>query len=127
LNNKNFLRFAKSFTIYILVIAVVSAYPIYVLASKAVMTGAIANTILFYVITLAAIFLVIRAGEKKGTIVNAFLSGTVVKILLAMIYLLVFLKSFPGHEMEFALTFFAAYLICTGFEVYWILKNLKQI
>jgi hypothetical protein len=127
LNNNIFLRFIANFTIYVLIVAVLSAFPLFKFASGAVITGAIANTILFYIISAATIFLVIRAGKIKGTIVNAFLSSTVIKILLALVYLIIFLKSFPGHEMEFALTFFAAYLLCTGFEVYWILKNLKQI
>jgi hypothetical protein len=127
LNNNIFLRFTKGFTLYILVLAAIAAYPLYKFANPVVITGCIANMILFYIITVVVMALVFWAGKKQGTIVMAFLAGTVIKILFAMIYLLIFLRYYPGHEMQFTLTFFAAYLICTGFEIYWILSNLRQI
>ncbi len=91
-----------------------------------VVSGIISNLLFFYVVTLLLFYIVARSFKKTGSIINAFMGGIVVKMLVAMIYLLFVLKKFPGHEVEFVITFFATYLICTGFEVYYILYNLRQ-
>jgi heme/copper-type cytochrome/quinol oxidase subunit 4 len=105
----------------------VAAYPLYKLADHVIIEGVIANTLLFFFITLVSFFLIARVGAKGGNMLNAFLGSMGIKMAVALVYFLVFLKSYQGREFDFAVTFFAAYLICTGFEVYYILYNLRQI
>ena len=126
MNYRIFFRFTGIFTVYLVGILLASLYPLYKYAGDAAVTGAYINTAFFYVMTLLAFVFVARAADKKGMMLNAFLGGIVLKILVAMIYLFFSIRKFPGHEIEFAITFFAAYLICTGFEVYYILHNLRQ-
>lgn len=126
MKNNLFLRFGGSFTLYLLVIIAIALFPLYKYGNSFLVSGSLGNTAFFYILTLASYYIIVKSIRKDGTLINAFLGGIVMKLLLAMVYLFIFLKKFPGHEVDFAITFFASYLICTGFEVYYILHNLRQ-
>ena len=103
-----------------------ASYPIFRFGNSFTISGTVYNLAFFYVMTLISFFIVARSLKKTGSIITAFMGGIVLKMLVAMIYLLFVLKEFPHHEVEFVISFFASYLICTGFEVYYILYNLRQ-
>gem|GEM_PF-5773285 len=126
MKNNLFLRFGGSFTLYLIIILAIALFPLHRYGNNFLVSGALENTAFFYGLTLVSYFIIVKSVKKDGTMINAFLGGIVLKLLLAMVYLFIFLKNFPGHEVDFAVTFFAAYLICTGFEVYYILHNLRQ-
>lgn len=108
--------------------ALLAAYPLYKKATPLIIEGTISNLILFFALTLISFWLVLRSGAKKnGNMLNAFLGSIALKLVVALAYFLIFLNDYKGFEIEFALTFFAAYLVCTGFEVYYLLNNLRQI
>jgi hypothetical protein len=44
----------------------------------------------------------------------------------ALVYFFLLLKKFRGNEIDFAITFFIAYLVCTVFEVWYLLRNLRR-
>jgi hypothetical protein len=107
--------------------AAVSAVPLYLLANRVLTNAAVLNFGFFYILTVTSFFLVMRYSKIPGNMVNAFLGRTVAVLLVAVVYLLLVLRKFHGNETGFTITFFAAYLICTGFEVYYILYNLREI
>ena len=125
--NPIFIRFAQYFTLYIIVLAGLMAYPLYKFADGVMTEGLIANMLLFFFITLASVAFIYRKGAKSKDILNSFMLTLVGKMLIALIYFMLVLKGFKGHELNFAITFFAAYLACTAFEVYFLLRNLRQI
>lgn len=128
MNTKLLLKFTLNFLIYIIIVAGIAAYPLYKMASKVVIDGLIASIALFFFLTVASFWLIIRKSGKDNTqLLTSYFSSIGLKLVIALVYFLVMMKEFKGYELEFALTFFAAYLICTCFEVYYILHNLRQI
>jgi len=126
LNNNPTLRFTGIFSLCLIILGVFASYPIYRFGNSFIYSGTALNLAFFYVITIISFYIVARSFKKSGSVINAFLGGIVLKLLVAMVYLLFVLKKFPSHEVDFVISFFASYLICTGFEVYYILYNLRQ-
>lgn len=125
--SKDLIRFVQQFVIYLIVLAGIAAYPLYKMADGVIMEGLIANFALFFFVTIASVAYILRPGAPKDGILNSFMITMVVKMLIALAYFMLVLKGFSGREIDFAVTFFAAYLVCTAFEVYFILHNLRQI
>jgi heme/copper-type cytochrome/quinol oxidase subunit 4 len=127
LKNNLILRFISHFTIYILAVAALAAFPLYKKAPGYVIEGLIANVILFYVLSIISFWLVNRtAARTGGNVLNAYFTGMGIKMLIALIYFMVLLGDFKGKELQFAVTFFIAYLVCTVFEVNYLLRNLRR-
>ncbi|MGZ5304335.1 MAG: hypothetical protein ACXWDO_09505 [Bacteroidia bacterium] len=125
--SKDLIRFVQNFVLYIIVIAGIAAYPLYIYADAKIIEGLIANLALFFFITIASVAFILRPNAPKDGILNSFMITMVVKMLIALAYFMLVLKGFRGREIDFAVTFFATYLVCTAFEVYYILHNLRQI
>ncbi|RYD76255.1 MAG: hypothetical protein EOP53_15025 [Sphingobacteriales bacterium] len=125
--SKDLIRFVQQFVLYILLLAGLASYPLYKYGDGVIIEGLIANLSLFFFVTIASVAFILRPNVPKDGILNSFMITMVVKMLIALAYFMLVLKSFSGHEIQFALTFFAAYLVCTAFEVYYILHNLRQI
>jgi heme/copper-type cytochrome/quinol oxidase subunit 4 len=127
LNTYNILRFVLHFIIYLIVIAGIAAFPLYKMADYMILEGLLANTLLFFFITVVSYWIIMRKGVKNANLLNSFMVSLVAKMLIALIYFMLLLKQYQGREIDFAITFFAAYLVCTAFEVYYLLHNLRQI
>jgi heme/copper-type cytochrome/quinol oxidase subunit 4 len=128
LSNTLLSRFITQFVLYILIVAGISAFPLYKLADQVILEGLAASFLLFFFLTVASFALIIRKSAKNGTqLLTNYFGSIGLKMIVALVYFIVMLKGFKGDELTFALTFFAAYLICTCFEVYYIMHNLRQI
>jgi hypothetical protein len=73
-------------------------------------------------------WLVASAGMRKGgeTAVYTILGSVIVKLLFCMGFVLVYLLEFRVNSLDFALQFFSLYLLFTAFEVYCLLRNLRD-
>ncbi|MDQ3073172.1 MAG: hypothetical protein M3Q97_07930 [Bacteroidota bacterium] len=127
MNYSYFFRFAAQFTLFVAIVAGIAIYPLYKYTDTVFWGASAINLCLFFVLTLAS-FWVLTKGKSGDTltILTRFLGGTILKMFISLIYFLIVFDNFKGRELEFALTFFAAYLVCTSFEVYFLLHNLRQ-
>jgi len=57
---------------------------------------------------------------------QAFLAATTFKILLCLIFIVVFLKKIQVDKLVFVADFFYVYFLNTAFEVYGLLRNLRN-
>ncbi len=64
------------------------------------------------------------AGDK--TSVRTFVGGTSVKFLVWMIFVFFYLRSFKVNNVVFMLNFFYLYLSNTVFEIYSLIRNLRN-
>jgi heme/copper-type cytochrome/quinol oxidase subunit 4 len=127
LKNNLVVRFIGHFTLYIIALAVLAAFPLYKKAPSYVIEGLIASILLFYVLSIISFWLVSRAEKKKGgASLNAYFTGMAVKMIVALVYFMVLLDDFKENELAFAVCFFVAYLVCTVFEVNYLLRNLRR-
>jgi hypothetical protein len=79
------------------------------------------------VFTLLVIVTVIVAGQKSSEFVApAFLASTTVKILGTLFFVLIFLRKNHVNKFAFAADFFYVYFLNTAFEVYGLLRNLRN-
>lgn len=128
MHTKLFVRFLWQFVVYLLLISALVAYPLYKMGTPLIYEGLGASMMLFFVLTIVSFFIIIKFGSRKGgNMINAFLGSIGLKMMVSLLYFLVLLGNFEGFELEFALTFFTAYLVCTGFEIYFLMSNLRQI
>ena len=121
-----FLRFAGQFFLYLLLLGVLAAYPLYEYGNPVIWKGLLANFLLFIVLTIVTFLIIMRKGPDSSGIINGFLGSIGLKMIVALIYFIILLKKFDGNEIEFAVTFFIAYLVCTVFEVIYLLRNLRR-
>ena len=56
-----------------------------------------------------------------------FMGSSVFRVLLCMMAVFIYVYLATDRELQFALNFFTFYFIYTGFEIYGILSNLRQI
>jgi hypothetical protein len=82
----------------------------------------------FALITLGA-FYAIQKGSKAdpGSFQLYFMGSSVLRVLLCMTAVFIYVFMASERELQFALNFFAIYFVFTGFEIYSILSNLRQI
>lgn len=64
--------------------------------------------------------------KKNEFFAQAFLGGTTLKILIAMIFIFVFLSNNTVNKLVFMADFLYIYLLNTVFEVYILLRNLRH-
>lgn len=121
-----FLRFLGRFTLYLALLFLLAAYPLYEYGNAVIWRGLLANFLLFFVLTLVTFLIIMRKGPDSTGVINGFMGSIGLKMVVALIYFVILLKKFRGNELEFAVTFFAAYLVCTVFEVIYLLRNLRR-
>jgi heme/copper-type cytochrome/quinol oxidase subunit 4 len=121
-----FLRFLGQFFLYLLVVGIFASYPLYEYGTPVIWRGLLANFLLFIAITIVTFVIIMRKGPQASGIINNFLASTGLKMIIALVYFVLLLKKFRGNEIEFAVTFFVAYLVCTVFEVIYLLRNLRR-
>jgi heme/copper-type cytochrome/quinol oxidase subunit 4 len=109
-----------------LLITIVAAYPIYKLFGMPMLEAFAQSMLVFFCLTIGAYALIVSKGTKSKEMLGRYMASIGLKMLIALIYFVVMLKSFKGHEVGFALCFFSAYLIATFFELYYLLSNLRQ-
>lgn len=121
-------QFILRFSLYIIGIACIAAFPVYKYLDPALILGLVYSLGLFYVLTIVSYLMVQRNVNKDGLgYLNAFLFGMVVKMFVSLIFFLIVYKQFKNKEIEFAVCFFVSYAVCTFFEVYYLMAKLRQI
>ena len=116
-----------AFLIFILVIAIPPAALIltgqgaYIIPKFWILFGYIS------VLTLLVIVMVLFVQRKNSELyAQAFLAGTTVKILGTLFFVLVFLRKNQVDKLVFAADFFYIYFLNMAFEVYGLLRNLRN-
>ena len=78
-------------------------------------------------LTLMVIITVLTVQKNnKELYAPAFLASTTVKILATLFFVLFFLRKNPVNRFAFAGDFFYVYFLNTAFEVYGLLRNLRN-
>jgi len=74
------------------------------------------------------VIVTVLVAHKKNTelVAPAFLATTTVKILGTLFFVLFFLKKNHVNKIPFAVDFFYVYFLNTAFEVYGLLRNLRN-
>ena len=116
-----------AFLIFVLVIAIPPAALIltgksaYIIPKFWILFGYIS------VLTLLVIGMVLFVQRKNSELyAQAFLAGTTVKILGTLFFVLVFLRKNQVDKLVFAADFFYIYFLNMAFEVYGLLRNLRN-
>lgn len=127
---KGFFTFFWRFSLYLAGIILIFAFllPYLGYGESPLLKGFYLSTGLFYILTIVSTWLVLRNADKPGLgYLNSFLLGMVVKMVLSLVFFLLLYKDFQGWELGFAVVFFTAYIVCTVFEVIYLMGNLRQI
>ncbi|QQL50079.1 hypothetical protein [Mucilaginibacter ginkgonis] len=78
-------------------------------------------------LTLMTIILILVVQQiNRDLYAQAFLAATTVKILVCLFFVLFFLRKTPVNRHVFALDFCYVYFLNTAFEVYGLLRNLRN-
>jgi hypothetical protein len=78
-------------------------------------------------LTLIVVLFVLTIQAKNNEMyAAAFLGGTTFKLLACLIFLLVFIKTRHPGKVFFVVDFMYLYLLNTGFEIYGLLRNLRN-
>ncbi len=74
------------------------------------------------------VIVTVLVAQKKNTelVAPAFLAGTTVKILGTLFFVLIFLRKNHVDKLVFAVDFFYIYFLNMAFEVYGLLRNLRN-
>ena len=82
----------------------------------------------FALITLGAFYAIQKGGKADpGSFQLYFMGSSVLRVLLCMTAVFIYVFMASDRELQFALNFFAIYFVYTGFEIYSLLSNLRQI
>ncbi|MCX6352647.1 MAG: hypothetical protein NTX03_12435 [Bacteroidetes bacterium] len=126
MNTKLVGRFVLHFILFILLILVVAGYPVYKFFGWDTVKVLVHSFLVFFFITLGAFILSTYKTKQAKDSLRYYLASIGIKMLIALIYFLAMLKSYAGFEWQFTLSFLSAYFLCTGFELYYLLSNLRQ-
>jgi hypothetical protein len=78
-------------------------------------------------LTFLVIVLILFVQRKNAEIyTQAFLAGTTFKLLAALFFVLIFLRKNHVDKLAFAADFFYIYFLNMAFEVYGLLRNLRN-
>jgi hypothetical protein len=78
-------------------------------------------------LTLIVVVLVLLVQKSNSEFyAQGFLAGTTFKILACLIFMVIFLKKYPVDKLIFMGDFFYIYFLNTAFEVYGLLRNLRN-
>ncbi len=126
MNSKALPKFILQFTVFVFLLGAIAAYPIIKLLDTSLYAALGQSILFFFLLTLLMMSLIIYRNQKGTDILKGYLLSVGIKMLIALIYFVVMLKSFGGSELGFTLCFFSSYLVCTFFEVYFLMTNLRQ-
>lgn len=128
MNFAKFFRFLLILLLFSGILYGIAYFAIQSWGSEAMLQATTYNFIYFFLITLITYPILIWALNKGGKgFMNVMYGGIFGKLLVSLIYLLFLFQSFKGEEFSFIFSFFIAYLLFTGFEIYLIMLNLRQI
>jgi len=127
MNTKQVLKFIKGISSFLLIIGAIAAYPLYKLSLPVLLDAIIQSFLLFYLLSIAAFFIVSWKGKKNVEIMRKYMLSIGMRLGVGLLYFVIMIKTFKGFELGFTISFFCGYLICTGFEVYYLLHNLREI
>jgi len=119
-------RFFLNFTLFLLIIGALCAYPLYRHASPETLRALVYSFVFFYILTNAIYFFITFNGSNKDTS-KKYLASIGIKLIISLAYFVILLREFHGFEQNFTVCFFSAYLLCTAFEVYFLFSNLRRI
>jgi len=57
---------------------------------------------------------------------NPYLLLTGFRLLTSLVFIIIFIKNGTSHLFVFLLNFFLTYFLYVGFEIYWLLSNLRR-
>ncbi|WP_259068257.1 hypothetical protein HDF24_08600 [Mucilaginibacter sp. X4EP1] len=75
---------------------------------------------------IVVLFVLIIQAKNNEMYAAAFLGGTTFKLLACLVFLLVFIKTKHPEKVFFVVDFMYLYLLNTGFEIYGLLRNLRN-
>ena len=79
------------------------------------------------ILTLLAIMLVLIVQQKNNEMyAGAFLGATTFKLLACLVFVLIFIKKTHPEKINFLLDFAYLYFLNTAFEIYGLLRNLRN-
>ena len=125
--SKTFLKFASKLALFILIIAAVAAYPVYKLMPMSLVAALAQSIVFFFCLTLLVFGFIIMRSKKGKEVLNGYFLSIGLKMMIGLIYFVVMLQDFKGLELGFTISFFSSYFLCTSFEVYYLMTNLRQI
>jgi hypothetical protein len=117
-------------SVFIIISAIIFS-SIYVMRDNPNTSGLISNDIYLFFAFFASItyfaFQISMAGIKKGgeNAIIFLLGGVAAKLLLTMIFALVYVYSHKVGKIQFLSNFFILYFIYSAFEIYSLLYNLR--
>jgi hypothetical protein len=79
------------------------------------------------ILTFVVLFVMMTVYRKnKDAFAQAFLGATTFKLLVCLVFLLVFIKKMHPEKIIFVADFMYLYLLNTGFEIYGLLSTLRH-
>ena len=127
MNTKQVLKFTSKLTSFLFVIVIIAGYPLYKLSLPVLQYALGESFLFFYLLSIGAFIVITWHGKKKSDILQRYMLSIGMRLAIGLLYFIIMLKSFKGFEIGFTISFFCGYLICTGFEVYYLLHNLREI
>lgn len=99
------------------------------LLHKVVFIEAYPMFILYFLFITIVSFLICAIGLKKSADSSVFivLGSVVVKLLLSMVFALIFIYGNRFDKIGFLLSFFLPYFVYSGFEIYSLMYNLRAL
>ena len=127
MNSKSFLKFTIGLLQFVVIMAVIAAYPLYKFVPQRLLF-ALGESLLFFVcLTLLIFGFIVRRAKKGNEILNGYFLSIAIKMFIGLIYFVVILQDYKDLALGFTICFFSAYFLCTSFEVYYLMTNLRQI
>lgn len=125
--DKTFQKFSKQI-IFVALIAAALTYGLSFFIPVNFISNSWPIIILFFlsISLLVHRYLLKKADGNHGKFINAFLLTTTIKLLLFLSVILIYVLLNRADAIGFILTFFVYYLIFTFFEIFSILKFLRQ-
>ncbi len=123
LNTKKFFYLLSITAAIILVIVLISQF-----AFPDIFTPAhYITVVLMWLLTIGIIFFTKKGLKKKSktAFINMFMSATIVKLFILLIYILIYLFTFKEKKVVFLVFTLINYFIFTFFEVYSLVKRKK--
>ncbi len=81
----------------------------------------------FFIVSLISHYIIeIGVKKKKGNMMNYYFSTMLVRLLLSIAFIGFFVYSKTEDIFLFVANFFILYLLFVGFEIYWLLTNLRR-
>jgi hypothetical protein len=121
--NSSFKKFAKGFTIYTLIIGLISVALHWWIPQLPISPAFLYILILMYALTMLLIALLIKSMQNKlSRFVNAFMLLNFAKLFLYIIIIFVFAWLNRNAAVAFIITFFAYYILFSAYEIIILLK-----